>query len=48
MTDLVLWVLTHQQTIAAIALTFLVAFVAGSAYQFVQDNKKTTSHANAK
>jgi hypothetical protein len=48
MADIVLWILTHQQTIAALLLVSLVSFVAGSAFQFVQDDKKATQHANAK
>lgn len=48
MTDLVLWILTHQQTIAALLLASLIAFVAGEACQYYQDDKKATQHANAK
>ena len=48
MTDLVLWILTHQQTIAALLLVSLVSFVGGAAYQYCDNDKKATQHANAK
>lgn len=48
MQPLIEWILTHQQTVIALMLTFLVAFVAGEACQYYQDDKKATSHANVK
>ncbi|WP_164511963.1 hypothetical protein [Lacticaseibacillus daqingensis] len=48
MLDLLLWFLTHQQTVCALVLTFLIAFTAGAFLQFAEDDKKATQRANAK
>lgn len=43
MTNFILWCLTHTQTLAALIFVAMLAFVAGAAYQFCEDDKKTRS-----
>lgn len=45
---LLVWILEHQLTIAALVLASLIAFVIGQFAQFCEDDKKATSHANVK
>lgn len=45
--SLIQWCLTHTQTIAALLLISLIAFVAGAAWQYVEDDKKAAQHGNA-
>lgn len=47
MTNFILWCLTHTQTLAALIFVAMLAFVAGAAYQFCEDDKKTAQHGNA-
>ena len=47
MTNFILWCLEHTQTLAALALVAMIAFVGGMAYQYVEDDKKTAQHGNA-
>lgn len=47
LSSFVLWCLLHQQTLAAITLTALIAFVAGAAYQFCADDKQKNAHRSA-
>lgn len=41
MSNFILFLLEHQPTIPALMLVALVAFVAGAAFQFCEDDKKT-------
>lgn len=47
LSNLVLWCLMHQPTIQAIAITALLAFVAGAAWQFCIDDKKKDADRSA-
>ena len=39
MSNFILFLLEHQPTITALMLVALIAFVAGAAYQFVEDDR---------
>lgn len=41
-----LWVIEHQPTIQAIAITALVAFIAGMAWQFCLDDRQADQDKN--
>lgn len=40
MSELIMWLIAHQPTVEALVLVAMVAFVAGAAFQFCEDDKK--------
>ncbi|WP_203623336.1 hypothetical protein [Lacticaseibacillus sp. 866-1] len=44
---LLVWILEHQLTIAALVLASLLAFVIGQFVQFCEDDKKAAKRDNA-
>lgn len=47
-TSLFVWLIMHQITLAALCFATLAGIFIGALIQFLEDNKKTTPHANAK
>ncbi|TLQ52190.1 hypothetical protein FEZ34_00650 [Lacticaseibacillus casei] len=48
MIDIFIWLMSHQITLAALCFATLVGIFIGALIQFLEDNKKATTHANAK